>query len=174
MNERRKRVMKRLVVEELERRQMLASDVDVLTNNALELTSLPTDTDDDESTGGTSAAPDVDSGVGQQTITTGANTLGIGSFAMPTAGPSRAGGTGNPNLYSGGGLAAVDLALEELLGEIDDVLHAKSELKSAPAKDANPEDSSLTLGAKPDSAPAVSLLAKKSNAADAAQPTAIR
>lgn len=37
-------------------------------------------------------------GLGQITITTGANTLGIGSFATPTAGPSRAGGTGNPDL----------------------------------------------------------------------------
>jgi len=43
-------------------------------------------------------SPYATTGLGQITITTGANTLGIGSFATPTAGPSRAGGTGNPDL----------------------------------------------------------------------------
>ena len=139
MNERRKRIMKRMIVEELERREMLAGDMATLMNNSVELTSEATDIDDERladgtltTPQGTSTAPDVDSGVGQQIITTGANTLGIGSFAMPTAGPSRAGGTGNPNLASGGG-AAVDVALEELLVEFDAVLHPKIASQAVPA-----------------------------------------
>ncbi len=40
------------------------------------------------------SAPDATTGVGQMTITNGANTLGIGSFATPTCGTGSLGGTG--------------------------------------------------------------------------------
>ncbi len=66
--------------------------------------------------------PTAATGLGQITITTGANTLGISSFAYPTAGPSRAGGTGNPDV--GGTIAApaADQALLELESELPDLL----------------------------------------------------
>ncbi|MBI3838903.1 MAG: hypothetical protein HY288_13350 [Planctomycetia bacterium] len=40
------------------------------------------------------SGPDATTGVGQMTITNGANTLGIGSFATPTCGTGSMGGTG--------------------------------------------------------------------------------
>jgi hypothetical protein len=77
------------------------------------------------------AYPEATTGLGQITNTTGANTLGISSFAYPTAGPSRAGGTGNAAL--GGGIAppapaqaaAVDRAIEELSLELPRLAIAK-------------------------------------------------
>ncbi len=53
--------------------------------------------------GGVSAAARDDSGVGQMTITTGANTLGIRSFATPTSGYSSGfTGAGGPIIGGGG------------------------------------------------------------------------
>jgi hypothetical protein len=152
--------MKRLLVEELERREMLSGTPEIamaatgLTNNSLEdfykavvgtevggpagvymvdediqpvLTGLFFSTLDVDSTAADSLHPEADSGVGQQTITTGANTPGIGSFASPTAGPSRAGGTGNVNSLLGGDLAAADAAMEELFGEANQEKVAKAD-----------------------------------------------
>lgn len=155
MKERRKRIMKRLVMEELEQRTMLA-------NTAMESSAITTGSVQDiyfsvvGNEGGGAAgigmmdqpmptaaayvpqfgainfgpanplypaetAFDAGSGLGQMTLTTGANTLGISSFANPTAGPSRAGGTGNPNLGQPEALAAeaVDDAILEYNAEND-------------------------------------------------------
>lgn len=142
--------MKRLLVEELERRKMLAGSTgtDALTSNSLELGLLVSTTDDD-SASADSFAPDIDSGVGQQTITTGANTPGIGSFATPTAGPSRAGGTGNPNSPLGGGLAAADAAIEELSREFDEESLAKTDSDAEPVDVAERTTSAPTrIGSK--------------------------
>jgi hypothetical protein len=157
MKERRKKIMKRLVLEELERRAMLAGPPEI----AMEATALTNGSYEDfyKSQVGTeiggpagvgmvdsdptvpaallmsraaaaadapiSLFPEATTGTGQMTITTGANTPGIGSFAMPIAGPSRAGGTGTSR--SGpleGGLSksndpAVDAAIESLFADPD-------------------------------------------------------
>jgi len=152
MKERRKRLMKRLVIEELERRTMLNGDPIAMQASGLSTGSyqdfykaqvgteiggpggvgmldqplvaaqaraipgtLPTVLNPD-------MAPTASTGVGQITITTGAGTLGISSFAWPTAGPSRAGGTGNA-AFGGGppGMfaeATTDQALSELESEL--------------------------------------------------------
>jgi hypothetical protein len=70
-----------------------------------------------------SAYPEATTGVGQMVITTGANTPGIGSFAMPIAGPSRAGGTGDPRVGAGAPdvAAATDAAIELLESEMQDL-----------------------------------------------------
>ncbi len=160
MRERRKRIMKRLLIEELESRAMLNG-----TEIAMAATSLTTNSYQDfyksqvgtEIGGpggvgmldsllvdpqlfvelaanvmnmGNAAAtfPEATTGVGQMTITTGANTLGISSFAYPTAGPSRAGGTGNANLGSPTGPVeanAVDQAILELQLELPSLALAK-------------------------------------------------
>ncbi len=165
MKERRKRIMKRLLVEELERREMLTGPPEIamaatgLTSNSLEdfykavvgteiggpagvymvdedIDMVPTglffSTVDAVLDSAEPISPDIDSGVGQQTITTGANTLGIGSFASPTAGPSKAGGTGNLNAPLLRDLAAADAAIEELFGEGDEESVAKTESDAAP------------------------------------------
>jgi hypothetical protein len=87
-----------------------------------------------------SAAAEATTGVGQMAITTGANTPGIGSFAMPIAGPSRAGGTGNPDLPSVGPdqarlvdpkvAAATDAAIESLDAESQDASNAEDPRQS--------------------------------------------
>ncbi|REK12710.1 MAG: hypothetical protein DWQ37_10790 [Planctomycetota bacterium] len=151
MKERRKRIVKRLILEELEERAMLA-------NTAMQASAITTGSVQDiyfatvgNEGGGvagigmedqplpTAAAyvPQfgniwlgpanpadptgygADSGLGQLTRTTGANTLGISSFASPTAGPSRSGGTGNPNLGRPLSLAAeaVDEAIQQFNAE---------------------------------------------------------
>jgi len=156
MKERRKKVMKRLLFEELERRRMLAGGPPQI---AMASTGLTTNSYEDfykaqvgteiggpAGVGMVDTTPyhvastfrkaadnainpitpfaDNDTGVGQMTLTTGANTLGIGSFAMPTAGPSRAGGTGMMagGPMWGGGLGkseqdATDAAIEQLFTE---------------------------------------------------------
>lgn len=149
MTDRRKKFVKRLVIEELERRAMLSAAPEIamaasgLTNNSLEdfyksqvgteiggpagigmvnqrigpIYSSPQFSTIDVNLGTSDPLnPDADSGVGQMTITTGANTPGIGSFAMPTAGPSKAGGTGNPMRPSidADVAAATDAAIESL------------------------------------------------------------
>jgi hypothetical protein len=131
MKERRKRTMKRLLIEELERRALLAGGPEIamaatgLTDNSVQdfyKSQVGTEIGGpggvgmlDQNIGPVSqqlvasavnlsrdaslpAAAEATTGVGQMVITTGANTPGIGSFAMPIAGPSRAGGTGNPKL----------------------------------------------------------------------------
>jgi hypothetical protein len=74
------------------------------------------------------------SGVGQMLLTTGANTLGISSFATPTAGPSHAGGTGNAALGGTIEVQATDQALQELMSELPSLAAGKpdgNELKLA-------------------------------------------
>jgi hypothetical protein len=70
---------------------------------------------------------DAASGVGQMLLTTGANTLGIGSFATPTAGPSRAGGTGNGALGGTIQVEATDQALQQLMSELPALASTKAE-----------------------------------------------
>jgi hypothetical protein len=152
MKERRKRIMKRLLVEELERREMLtgSAGLDALSSTSLQLAGPSSSTTDDDTPRADSFAPDATSGVGQQTITTGANTPGIGSFATPTAGPSRAGGTGNPNSPLGSNLAAADAALEELYGDSDKAEAAKADSDAAPADAAQRTTSErIIIGSKP-------------------------
>ncbi len=72
------------------------------------------------------AYPTATTGLGQITITTGANTLGISSFAYPTAGPSRAGGTGNPALSGTIAASAADQALLDLQDELPALLAGSS------------------------------------------------
>jgi hypothetical protein len=149
MKERRARIMKRLLMEELERRTMLngteiAMASTGLTNNSYEdfyKAQVGTEIGGAAGVGmlaqalkaprpgefmtlpGTvqGASPDffpaATTGVGQMVLTTGANTLGIGGFATPTAGPSRAGGTGNTNLMPPEA-AATDQALLDLMDEL--------------------------------------------------------
>lgn len=164
MKERRKRIMKRLLIEELERRAMLNG-----TEIAMAATGLTSNSYEDfykaqvgteiggaagvgmlalnnprpgqfvvlpgtvPTTGPAAAYPEATTGLGQMTITTGANTPGISSFATPTAGPSRAGGTGNANL-GGGSLtsetAAVDQAISELSLELPRLALGKAAQKS--------------------------------------------
>jgi len=82
-------------------------------------------------------SPYATTGLGQITITTGANTLGIGSFATPTAGPSRAGGTGNPDLVSVEESASQDSSsLEQLPSEIVNSRRDKGNLTGKIAKPA--------------------------------------
>ena len=169
MKERRKRVMKRLLIEELERRTMLNG-----TEIAMAATGLTSNSYEDfykaqvgteiggaagvgmlalnnprpgqfvvlpgtvPTTGPAAAYPEATTGVGQMTITTGANTLGISSFATPTAGPSRAGGTGNVNL--GGGQVttqAVDQAILEMSLELPRLAAGKTAQKSDVDKQAS-------------------------------------
>ncbi len=164
MKERRKRIMRRLLIEELERRAMLNG-----TEIAMAATGLTSNSYEDfykaqvgteiggaagvgllalnnprpgqfvvlpgtvPTTGPAAAYPEAATGVGQMTITTGANTPGISSFATPTAGPSRAGGSGNANL-GGGSLtsetAAVDQAISELSLELPRLAFGKVAQKS--------------------------------------------
>lgn len=165
MAERRKRIMKRLLMEELERRTMLDASFP-----AMAATGLTDGSYEDfyksqvgSEIGGAAgvgmldlAAPttpgvfvplpgtvpagsnsfdfNAGSGVGQMLITTGANTLGIGSFVTPTAGPSRAGGTGNAALGGTIDVEATDQALEQLMSELPSLVSTKadgSELKVA-------------------------------------------
>jgi hypothetical protein len=158
MKERRKQIMKRMVIEELERREMLTGPPQIamastgLTNNSYEdfykaqvgteiggpagvgmTNSIPgtafanTFRAAADNTIGVSSSALADTGVGQMVITTGANTPGIGSFAMPIAGPSRAGGTGSPagpspdGLFSKSDNAAIDAAIEELFTEPEEL-----------------------------------------------------
>jgi hypothetical protein len=150
MKDRRKRIMKRLAIEELERRAMLAGAGEI----AMSATGLGDGSMQDfykaqvgsegggpggvgmfgEDIGPTAKSfaaanvqalasfsshfADFASGVGQMAVTTGANTPGIGSFALPIAGPSRAGGTGNPDLpIPTPEEQAADAAIEALLAE---------------------------------------------------------
>jgi hypothetical protein len=172
MKERRKKIMKRLVYEELERRAMLAGGppqiamaATGLTNNSYEdfyKAQVGTEIggpagvgmiDDtpgavvstfraaaDNTFNGFSSAASATTGVGQMVITTGANTPGIGSFAMPIAGPSRAGGTGRVTIPSLDGLSsksndpAVDAAIESLFADPEDPAAAEKPADSDPAK----------------------------------------
>jgi|GEM_PF-2319498 len=149
MAERRKRIMKRLLMEELERRTMLDASFPAmaatgLTNNSYEdfyKAQVGTEIGGAAGVGMldelASAIPGVfvpvagtvpvgpnsfefnaGSGVGQMLLTTGANTLGISSFVTPTAGPSRAGGTGNAAFGGTIQIQATDQALEELMSEL--------------------------------------------------------
>jgi hypothetical protein len=148
--DRRKRAMKRLILEELERRLMLsAPEIAMastgLTNNSVEdFYRAQVGTESGGAAGvamsddgivapmsesvrqGQPAvadvqqgnAPSADSGVGQMLLTTGANTLGIGSFAVAIAGPSRSGGTGTLlSTAVAEHRAAHDLAIESLADE---------------------------------------------------------
>jgi hypothetical protein len=181
MNERRQRIMKRLVIEELERREMLTGPPEIamaatgLTNNSVEdfykaqvgteiggpagvymvnqriqpvLTGLFFSTIDNDAPSDPMVF-DASTGVGQQTITTGANTPGIGSFASATAGPSRAGGTGNPNSPLGGSLSAADAAMEQLFGDPDKEAVAQTDSEDEPAEFAERAiDKPALLGSK--------------------------
>lgn len=149
MAERRKRIMKRLVMEELERRTMLDASFPAmaatgLTDGSYEdfyKSQVGTEIGGPAGVGmlaliapttpgvfvplpGTVPAGsnsfefDAASGVGQMLLTTGANTLGVSSFVTPTAGPSRAGGTGNAALGGTIQIEATDQALEELMSEL--------------------------------------------------------
>lgn len=180
MKERRKKIMKRLVIEELERRSMLSAVAPTIVMNASALTDNSLE-DFYKSVVGTEIGgaagigmvdqdigphdlfrtfvhldDDLESdmedayattGLGLVTTTTGANTLGIGSFASPTAGPSRSGGTGNPALPGLGGAVAkatdgatdaangamTDAAIESLFADMED----KSADESASAQGAD-------------------------------------
>jgi hypothetical protein len=167
--------MKRLLIEELERRAMLSADAVIamastgLSNNSVEdfyksqtgteaggaagvgmfddnigpisANVGPTSSFAQGSPNSRSAYPEATTGVGQMVITTGANTPGIGSFAMPIAGPSRAGGTGDARV--GGGApartgaavpdvaAATDAAIELLSNEMHDLSVAERKEKSS-------------------------------------------
>jgi hypothetical protein len=172
MKERRKQTMKRLVIEELERRTMLDG-----TDIAMAATAVTTNSYEDfyksqvgtESGGAAgvgmlaqalraprigelgfgnvstvavdpmSSFPQANTALGQMTITTGANTLGISSFAYPTAGPSRAGGTGNAALGTGSGVvspAAVDQAIDELSLDLPSLIAGKAVQKADARKQA--------------------------------------
>jgi hypothetical protein len=158
MAERRKRIMKRLLMEELERRTMFDAsfpamaatgltdnsyedfyksqvgteiggpagvgmlDVALTVNQGIFITMPGT-----MPAGSNSYGFDASSGVGQMLLTTGANTLGIGSFATPTAGPSRAGGTGNAALGGTIDPGAADQALSELVSELPSLASTKAE-----------------------------------------------
>lgn len=185
MKERRKKIMKRLVIEELERRQMLAaSEIAMastgLTNNSVEdfyRSQVGTEAGGAAGTGmfdndigpmagtprfSTAAAnpgnpvssyPDATTGVGQMTITTGANTPGIGSFAMPTAGPSRAGGTGNANsplASTAAADAAADAAIEALFADPNEPAVARQDQDPKPAEVTEQKTGDETMiGSKP-------------------------
>ncbi len=168
MKERRKRILKRLVMEELEDRDMLTeiamASTGLTTNSYQDVykavvgteiggpggvgmvedepfnknTGMPQIFTDNMNTGMAALTfPGAVTGVGQITLTTGANTLGISSFAYPTAGPSRAGGTGNAAF--GGGIAgpAADAALEdfdfELIAQLTPGKHAEQSSEKAAA-----------------------------------------
>jgi len=174
MKERRKRIMKRLLIEELERRTMLNG-----TEIAMAATGLTSNSYEDfykaqvgteiggaagvgmlalnnprpgqfvvlpgtvPTAGPGAAYPEATTGLGQITITTGANTPGISSFATPTAGPSHAGGTGNAAL--GGGqvtteAAAVDQAILEMSFELPRLAAGKATQKSNVEKQAAKAD----------------------------------
>jgi hypothetical protein len=162
MKERRKQMMKRLVIEELERRTMLdGTDIAMaatgLTTNSYQdfyKAQVGTEIGGDAGVGmldqpllaprygqlrtiaganltpnAAASSPEANTGLGQMTITTGANTLGISSFAYPTAGPSRAGGTGNAALGIGSGAispSAVDQAIDELSLELPSLVAGQS------------------------------------------------
>lgn len=144
MKQQRKRIVKRLIMEELEQRAMLADTPSPITSGSMDdvyaslegfgpEVPLPTAAAYVPQFGAisfgpadpnlpTDYAPAAVTGVGQMTITTGANTPGISSFASPTAGPSRAGGTGNAKLgHSEAELAqAVDEAIRSFSEETGD------------------------------------------------------
>jgi hypothetical protein len=164
--------MKRLVIEELERRTMLeGTDIAMaatgLTNNSYEdfyksqvgteiggaagvglldqalraprIGELGLGNVSNVAVDPTSSFPQANTALGQMTITTGANTLGISSFAYPTAGPSRAGGTGNAALGTGSGvvsLAAVDQAIDELSLDLPSLVAGKAVQKADARKQA--------------------------------------
>jgi hypothetical protein len=171
MKERRKKIMKRLIYEELEKRDLLAGPPEI----AMASTGLTTGSYEDfyksqvgTEIGGPAGVAMVDdtagpvmstfrvaaentviavspyaenvTGVGQMVITTGANTPGIGSFAMPIAGPSRAGGTGTATMPSLDGSlsrsddADIDAAIESLFADPEDSSVAASEEGSQSAK----------------------------------------
>lgn len=172
MKERRKQVMKRLVIEELERRTMLdGTDIAMaatgLTNNSYEdfykaqvgteiggpagvgmlaqalraprIGELGFGTAPNVTPDPASSFPQANTALGQMTITTGANTLGISSFAYPTAGPSRAGGTGNAALGNGSGAinpAAADQAINELSLDLPSLIAGKAVRKADARKQA--------------------------------------
>jgi hypothetical protein len=162
MKERRKQMMKRLVIEELERRTMLdGTDIAMaatgLTTNSYQdfyKAQVGTEIGGDAGVGmldqpllaprygqlrsiananltsnAAASFPEANTALGQMTITTGANTLGISSFAYPTAGPSRAGGTGNAALGPGSGVispSAVDQAIDELSLELPSLVAGRA------------------------------------------------
>lgn len=178
MLERRKRIMKRLVMEELERRTMLDASFPAmaatgLTNNSYEdfykaqvgteiggpagvgmlaelSSAIPgvfVPVAGTVPTGSNSFEFNAGSGVGQMLLTTGANTLGISSFMTPTAGPSRAGGTGNAAL--GGTISvntgATDQALQELLSELPALASMEGVKETADAEGRQAERAELKL-----------------------------
>jgi len=166
MAERRKRIMKRLVMEELERRTMLDASFPAmaatgLTNSSYEdfykaqvgteiggaagvgmldelasaipgvFVAVPGTTP----AGSNSFEFNAASGVGQMLLTTGANTLGISSFVTPTAGPSRAGGTGNAAYGGTIQVEATDQALQQLMSELPALASTKAEGSEPKRKD---------------------------------------
>jgi hypothetical protein len=173
MKQQRKRIVKRLIMEELEERAMLADTPSPITSGSMNdiyaslegvgpEVPLPTAAAYVPQFGAISFgpadpnlpadyAPGAVTGVGQMTITTGANTPGISSFAYPTAGPSRAGGTGNAMLgHSEAELAqAVDEAIrsfsEELQGS-NDSGSADADESGQPAKSKSPPESKSVDG----------------------------
>jgi hypothetical protein len=183
MKDRRKRIMKRLLIEELERRAMLAAAGEI----AMAASGLGDGSMEDfykaqvgtEQGGGggvgmfgedigpasrpfavasanalasfTSHFAEYASGVGQMAVTTGANTPGIGSFALPIAGPSRAGGTGNPALpVPTPEEQAADAAIESLFAEPDQTAVAAQTLDAQPQKTPETRTSEQTvIGTKP-------------------------
>ena len=68
-------------------------------------------------------------------LTTGANTLGISSFVTPTAGPSRAGGTGNAAFGGTIQVEATDQALEELMSELPALASNKADESEPKSRD---------------------------------------
>jgi hypothetical protein len=91
------------------------------------------------------------SSIGQLAVTTGANTPGIGSFALPIAGPSRAGGTGNPDLPTPNPQAqAADAAIESLFAEPSKTAVAAqdADAQPQPASERKTADQTV-IGTKP-------------------------
>jgi hypothetical protein len=184
MKERRKQIMKRLIYEELENREMLAGPPVIamastgLTNNSYEdfyKAQVGTEIGGPAGVGmvDDAAAPVVSTfraaaqntvnivspfaenatGVGQMVITTGANTPGIGSFALPIAGPSRAGGTGSVTMgLPAAGLAKsydadIDAAIEALFAEPEDSqVAADDESSPSGAKVSKRDEPSIKTG----------------------------
>lgn len=176
--------MKRLLIEELERRELLAVAPQIamastgLTNSSVEdfykaqvgteaggaagigmfdnvigplSHERPIVTANASPDGPEAGYADATTGVGQMVITTGANTPGIGSFAVPIAGPSRAGGTGNANLSPfAGDTAALDAAIESLFTDPAEDAVAKRGSESKPEKVAEQKTGEKTaLESKP-------------------------
>lgn len=177
MRERRKRIMKRLLYEELERRAMMSGPPQI----AMQATGLTTNSYEDfykavvgTEIGGPAGVGMIDTtpnavistfqkaadgtmittptgaeattGVGQMVVTTGANTPGISSFAMPIAGPSQIGGSDMVGTAGmGGGLpsthdTATDKAIESLFTPPDE------QAVAADQRDGGPEVSERKTG----------------------------